>query len=194
MFRLYRPDFHIRILLFDGFSYSGNGTAGADAGTESMDGAVCLLQNLNSGPGTVHCRIGGIFKLLRYKHSWIFSGHGESFLEALFDTCANIPGVMNQNHLCSVMFHQLTSFFTDRIRHNNFCLISPYCSYQRQANALIAAGGLHNNGIFFNQAFFFRILYHIVSGSCLDGTSHIQPFKFHQHLSAFRLCHVVQTN
>ena len=73
MFWLYGPDFHVGILGFEGFPNACDGTAGADAGAEAMDRAICLGKDFQARLGTVDRRVGRILKLLGNSPSSPFS-------------------------------------------------------------------------------------------------------------------------
>ena len=95
---------------------------------------------------------------------------------------------MDKDYFCPVVPHELPALLADRIRHNNHRAIPPDRTNQRQTDALIPAGRLYNDRILLYQAALLRLQYHIVSCSCFNGASHIQPLKFHQHFRAVRVC------
>ena len=139
--------------------------------------------------------IGRIFKLLRHIDLRVLLCHPHGNGKALVNTVADVSGIMDQDHLRPVMPHQFSALLADGIRHDDDRPVSPDRPDQRQADALIAAGGLHNNGILLDQAFLFRLKNHVVRRSGLNRASYIQSLEFYQHLSALRVfIHPVQTH
>ena len=69
--------------------------------------------------------------------------------------------------------------------------VSLHSPHEGKTDALIAAGGFHDDRVGFYHSFFFRLADHIVGRSCLDGAAHVQTFKFHQNFRAFRRHHAV---
>src|SRR5699024_7881007 len=166
----------------------------SNSGTETVDGAVRLLQDLKRRTGSVDRRVGGILELLRNENPRVFFCHTKRSVQALLDTGADIAGVMAQDHLRAVMADQFPPFLADGVRHDDLRLIPPYRAYQRKADPLIAACGFHDDRIFMDQALFLRVPDHIVSGPCLDGSAYIKAFEFHQNLGAAFFRHTFQTD
>ena len=151
-----------------------------------------LLQDLTPGLLSVRLAVGFIGKLLRNKDSWVILFHLKRSLHTFFNACADISLIMDQDHFCSIVLHQFSSLFTNRVRHNDFCLVPFYCPDQSQANSLVAAGWFHDNRIRADLPFLFCCLDHIQRSPGLDRTSHIHCLKFHQHLCILRAGHTVQ--
>src|SRR5699024_12113973 len=90
MLRLHRPDLHVRVLCFQYFADTGDSAACSDSGTETVDGAVRLLQDLKRRTGSVDRRVGGILELLRNENPRVFFCHTKRSVQALLDTGADI--------------------------------------------------------------------------------------------------------
>ena len=147
--RLYCPDGDAWVEGFQCLADSGDGSAGSDAGTEPVNGACHLLQNLKPCVVAVDHGVGLVLKLLRHEHLWILFGHTAGGLDAFINTIADIAGIVYQNHPGSVMLYQKTPLLADRVGHDNHRLISLHRTYQCKTDALVAAGGLHNDRVFF---------------------------------------------
>ena len=61
--RLYSDYFHVRILFFQIFTGSGDGSAGSYACYEDVNGSVGILPDLRTGGLKVDLRVGRVYKL-----------------------------------------------------------------------------------------------------------------------------------
>lgn len=113
-------------------------------------------------------RVGGVFKLLRNINARVVLCHLQRCLQAGFYAFADVAVVMDQNDLCAVVFDQLSALVAYRVWHNDDCLVAAHRADQRKANALVAAGGLYNNGVFMDKSIFFALQDHVISGSGFD--------------------------
>lgn len=179
MFRLDSPNFHLGILGFQHFAYAGYGAAGADTGTEAVDGAGYLFEYFKGGMVPVCLCVVRILKLLGDIDFGIFPFHAQRCLEAFFDAGADIPRVVDKDHFRPVVVHQFATLFADRIRHDDDRAVSFHSSHEGKPDALIAAGRLHDDRIGFYLSFPFRFADHIVGRSCFYGAAHVQSLKFH---------------
>ena len=101
---------------------------------------------------------------------------------------------MDQNDLRPVMTHQLATLLADGIGHDDDGFVPAHGTNERQADALVAAGGLHNDGVRLDEAFLLGIADHVVGRAGLDGTADIQAFKFDKNLGISGLIHTVQAD
>ena len=124
----------------------------------------------------------------------IFLRHAQSGLETFINACADVAVIVNENDFCAIMTNQFAAFFADRVRHNDNCPITAYSADECQADALVAACRLHNDGILVEQSLVFCVCNHVKSRAGFDGTADVQTFKFHQNLCAVRICHAGQPN
>ena len=120
-----------------------------------------------------------VFKLLRNIDIRVFLLHAQRRQEALFDAGADIPGIVDEDHLRPVMAYQLSAFFADGIGHDDDRAVAFYGAHKGKPDALVAAGGLHDNRVRPYLPFFFRFGDHVVCGPCLNGAADVQSFKFH---------------
>ena len=153
MFGLNCPDLDVGIFRLKDFSYSRDGPACAYAGAETVDGTVDLIKDLDTCLLLVNGRICGILELLRNEDVRIFSLHPESRLQALFDACTDVAGIVDQDDLSTVMFNKLLTLFAYRVRHDDDSLIASDCADEREADTLVAAGRLNDNGVLVDEAF-----------------------------------------
>ena len=107
---------------------------------------------------------------------------------------ADVTFIVNQDYFCPVLLHQLASLLTDGIRHDDDGLIASHGTDQGKTNALVAAGGFHNDGIRPDQALFLCVCNHVECSTSLNRTAHIQTLKFDQNLCAVRFCHTAQAD
>ncbi len=156
-----------------------------------MDWAICLGKDFQACLGTVDRRVGRILKLLGNKDTGVFPGHAQGGLQAFFNAGADIPGVMDKDYLGAILVDELAALFAHGIWHNNFGLVAADSPYQRQANALVAAGGFDDNRVLADEPLLFRRLDHIVSCARLDGAAYIEAFKFYEYLGAVGVCHAL---
>ena len=194
MLRLHCPYFHVRIFLLQYLADSCDGPSGSDSGTKTVNRTLCLLQDFHSCLVSVDSRVSRVFKLLRHKDPGVFPGHFQGRIQTFLYTFSDISGVMDQDHFRSIMLHQLSPFFTYRIRHDDPGLIAPDSSHQSQTDPLVAAGGFHNDSVLFYEPFFFGVFYHVICSPGFNRTAYIQSFKFHKDLGASLLCHPIQTD
>ena len=110
--------------------------------------------------------------------------HAQSDLNTFIDAGADITVVMHEHDLGTVMTHQLSPFFTHRVRHDNDRLIAADCTDQCKTNSLVSARRLDDNGIFIYYSGFFSRQDHVKCRSGLDRSSDIQSLKFHIDFSA----------
>ena len=82
------------------------------------------------------------------------------------------------------MLNKLAAFFADGIGHNNFCLISANGCHKRKSYSLIAAGRLNYDGFGLDDALLFRVNYHVICRTGLDGAAYVQTLKLDEDLGA----------
>ena len=138
--------------------------------------------------------IGHILKLLRNIDPGIRFLHLQRSTNTSLYTFPDIALIVDQFHLSPIILHQLPAFLTDRIRHNDHCMVSPDRTNKRKPNPLISTGRFHNNRILLNLPLLFRIQNHIPGRSRLHRTANIQRLKLHQNLCTVFICHPVQPN
>ena len=92
------------------------------------------------------------------------------------------------------MLHELFALDTYRIGHDDAYFITTNRTDQRQTDTLVARSGLHDDGVRAQFPLSFGFQDHIISHAGLDGTTHIEAFKFHQHPGAVLRYHPVQPN
>ena len=110
--RLNCPYQHIRILRFQRFADTGDGTACSDSGAETVDFLGSLFKHFKRRVVLVSVDIINIRKLLRYKDVLILFSHFQCCIKALLNTSADIAVIMNQDNFCAVVLNEFTAFFT----------------------------------------------------------------------------------
>lgn len=99
---------------------------------------------------------------------------------------------MDDDHLGAIMAHQLAALLGDRIGHDDDGPVALDRADERKADALVAAGRFHDDGVRFQHATRLGVADHIVCRAGLDRTAHVQPFKLHQDFGRVFRRHVVQ--
>ena len=190
--RLYRPDLHVRISLLQHLADAGEGAAGADAAAIAVDRPANLVNDLQGRGLLVGQRVVGVFKLLGHEHLRVLRLHPQGAVQALLDALADIPGVVDQLDLGPVVAHQLAALLADGIGHDDDGPVALHRAHEGQTDALVAAGGLHDDAVLVNQPCPFGGLDHVQGRAGLDGASHVQGLHLYQDLSAARPGHAVQ--
>ena len=99
---------------------------------------------------------------------------------------------MDEDDFGAVMAHQLAALLADRIRHDDDGLIAANSTDECEADALVAAGRLDDDGIRADQAFFLCFSDHIVRCTRFNRATDVQSFKFDEDICAVRRRHMVQ--
>ena len=154
-----------------------------------MDFSLHLVQNFHGGLGLVDGGVGGVFKLLGDPHVFVLPGHPVGGVQAGLDAGADVPVVMDQNQLRPVGLDELPPFFTDGVGHNDADLVPLHRPHQGQADALVAAGGLHDNGVRGQNPPGLRVQDHVAGGAGFNGAADVDPFVFYQHIGRARRHH-----
>ena len=96
-------------------------------------------------------------ELLGHEYIRVLPCKTQGSLQTFVDAGADVAGVMHQLHMRTIVAHQLPSLFADGIGHDNDGLVAFDGTDEGKTDALIAAGGFHDDGIFVEQAFFFSL-------------------------------------
>ena len=158
-----------------------------------MDGSGYLLEDLKSCVVLVNLGICGIFKLLGNVDSGVLLSHFHSGLKALVHAGSDISRIVDKNNFCSVVLNKESSLRTYAIRHDDLGLIAHYRTDECKAYSLVSAGGLYDDGIVFDNAVFKSLLYHVVSGTGLDGSTYVKAFVFYKNLRSIGIVHSVKS-
>ena len=183
IFRFYGPNADIGVEGLERFTDAAERAAGADAGAEAVDRLADLLHDLKRGMVFMDKRIVRVFKLLGDPNGGILAGHAQRSLEAFLDAGTDITIVVDQDQFCAVAADQLTPFLADTVRHDNTDLVAPDSADERQTDALVAAGGLDNDGILGDLTALFGFADHIVSGARFDAAADVDSFIFNKDFS-----------
>ena len=159
-----------------------------------MDGAGYLGHDLQGGVLFMGQGVVRVFELLGNEDLRIAGLHIHGALKAFLHALADITGVMNQLDFSAVMTDQLSAFLAHGVGHDDDRPVAFDRADQRQADALVAAGGLHDDGVRLDQAFLFRLLDHVQGGARFNGTADVQRFHFNQDLRAAGFRHAIQAN
>ena len=173
----------LRILRLQHLADAADGAARTDAGAKAVDRPRHLLKNFHRRVVMVRLQIAGIRELLRHKDLRVFPLHPQRRLQALFNSVADVSGVVNQDNLRTVMADKLAAFLADGIGHDDDRTVALDRSDQRKTNALVAAGRLDNDGIRADFAVPLRVFNHLICRARLDRAADIESLKFYQHLS-----------
>ena len=192
--RFHGPDFKIRVLGFEHFPDAGEGAAGADTAAVAVDRPGHLGHDLQSGMLFMGQGVVRILKLLRNEDLRILCLHFHGAVQAFLHALADVPGIMDEFHFSAVVADELPALLADGVRHNDDGAVSLDGADQRQADALVAAGRLHDDAVRGKQAFLFRLLNHVQRGAGFDGTADIERFHFDQDFRAVLFRHPVQPN
>ena len=119
MLRLHGVDLHVRIFLLQHLADAGDGTAGADTGTEAVDGPVHLSKNLFRRILALGPEIVKVGELVRHIDIRVFCRHLMGQLNAVADALADVVIVVDENHLGAVLLHQFSSLLADGVRHDD---------------------------------------------------------------------------
>ena len=149
--RLGGPDHEVGVALTERAPDARNRATRADARAEAMDGAAHILDDLERSVLLVGREVVRVLELLRHVDARVRGGQSFGLGDALLHARADVALVMDDNHLSPIMAHQLAPLLRDGVGHNDNRAVALDRADQRQANALIAAGGLHNNGILENE-------------------------------------------
>ena len=128
--------------------------------------------------------IGRVLKLLGQEDPGILLGHAAGCPDTGVDAGADIPIVMNEAHLGSVLADELAPFLGDGVRHDNNCPVALYGAAEGKSDALVSAGGLHHDAVRSQKAFFFGIFDHGQGDPGLDGTACVYGLVFNIDVSA----------
>ena len=90
------------------------------------------------------------------------------------------------------MLHKQSAFAADGIRHNDNGAVTADCAHQSKTDALIAAGGFHNDGIRSDDSAPLCVKNHVKGGSGLNGTANVESFVFNQNFCPVRITHFLQ--
>ena len=157
-----------------------------------MDRPAHLVDDLQRRMLLVGHGVVRVFKLLGHEHFGVLRLHSQCAVQALLDALADIPGIVDQLDLRPVVAHQLAPLLADRIGHDDDRPVPLHRAHEGQADALVAAGGLDDDGIFVDQTFPLGGLDHIQRRPGLDGAAHVQRLHLHQYLGASRPRHAVE--
>ena len=127
-----------------------------------------------------------ILELVRDEDVRVLLRHIECHLDALLDTFADVVAVVNETHLSAVLADQHTAFLADRVRHDDDDFIALHGAHKGQSDALVAAGGFHDDGVGADDALFFRRFDHLERGAGLDGTADIEALELDEDFGIFR--------
>ena len=134
----------------------------------------------------------GVGELFGDEHLGVLLLHPQGGVHALCDAGANVAIVVDEPDFRPVVLHELLALLAHRVRHDQDGVIPADCPHQRQADALVAAGGLNDDGVGADEAVLLRLVDHVQSGAGLDGTTHVQPLVLHQHLGGVLAHHTGQ--
>ena len=135
-----------------------------------------------------------IRELLRHENSFILLSHSESGVETFLNTLSDIAVIVDKDNLSAVVLDQLSALLADGVGHDNDGTVALYSAHKSKTDALISAGRLNDDGIFFDLAFLFGVFYHIVSGSGLDRASDVQTLKFYQNIGISLFVHILESD
>ena len=149
-----------------------------------MDRAADLLQNLLRSVADVRIFVVRVGKLLRDKDLGVSLTHAQGGLQTFFDALADVAVVMHKAHFRSVVVHELAPLETHRVRHDDDRFVTLDGADQRKADALVAAGGLHDHGVRAQKPGFLSLLDHVERRAAFDGAAHVQGFHLYQNFGA----------
>ena len=151
-----------------------------------MDGPVHLGKNLFRRVLTLGPEIIKVGELVRHIDVRVFCRHLMGKVNAVANALADIILIVNENDFRAVLLHQLSPLLTDGVGHDDDHPVALHRAHKGQADALVAAGGFHDDGAFMDIAPLLCLFYHIKSSPGLDGAAHIQSLKLDQNLGIFR--------
>ncbi len=135
----------------------------------------------------MNLRVGWIVELLQHDVAHI---RGQDFLR-LADRPAHPFGARRQDQLGAKGLQQLAPLQAHGVGHHQQAVIAFGRSHQRQADAGVAAGRLHQNGVRPNLAEFLRRFDHILSNAVFDAGAGVEEFQLNQHIGRRALRHLV---
>ena len=87
---------------------------------------------------------------------------------------------MDQHHLGTIVAHELLALDADGVGHDDADLVAQHRADEGEADALVAGGGLDDDGILRDFALAHGLHDHVVGNSGLDGAAHVQALVLDQ--------------
>ena len=105
-------------------------------------------------------------------------GHFVSERDAARDAFADIAFVVHHDDFRTVLSDELMAFVRDRIGHDQHRLVALHRTDERESNALVATGGLNDDGIRTDDPLRFGSFDHLERSARLDRTATFNPSYF----------------
>ena len=106
--------------------------------------------------------------------------------------CADVALVVDADHLGAVMLHDAPALHRAGVRHDDAGRVALHSRHKGEPHALVAARGLHNNGIRRQLAPLLGTLDHLQRRARLHRAAHVHRLELHEHLGVVGPGHAPQ--
>ena len=170
---------------------AGDGAAGAGADHAVRDPAVGVVPDLRAGGLVVAGRGGRVGELVR------LVGAGDLGDEPVRDAVVALRAVRGDgggrhHHFGAVGLEHGALVLAHLVRHHEDAAVALLLGHERQADAGVAGGGLHDGAAGQEFAGSFGLLDHLRRDAVLDRTAGVQVFQLHQDGGRDAIGHVVE--
>ena len=179
------PDLHLGEDRAQLGAYTSDGATSAEAGAEAIDGdagRAHIGKDLRGRAIDMGRQVVAVHELLGHEHARVVGGHPLGEGDALPNAGADVPLVMDADHLGPVMLHDAPALHRAGVRHDDAGRVALHGRHEREPHALVAAGGLHDNGIGAKLAALLGALDHLQRRTRLHRSAHVHRFELHEHL------------
>ena len=177
-----------------GFCAFSQRAARAYARAEAVDRPGRLLHDLERRAVAVRRRVRRVGELLGHENLRILLRHALGDGATLGDGVADVARVVHEDHLRAVVPHELAPLLAHAVGHHDHGLVAPDSAHEREADALVAARRLDDDGVRIEHPARLGVADHVVGRARLDGAAHVERLEFHQNLGAVRVGHTVQAD
>ena len=176
---LYSYDLYVRVVGFQTFADTADGTARTHTGNEYIDFAVRIAPDFLCRCLYVHGRVCRVLELLQDNRARCFIAQGFRFGDRTF----HAVGSGGQDEVGAECFQQITAFQAHGFRHGQYQFISFGGRDEGQSDAGISAGGLDDGGSRFQDPFFFGIFDHCQGDAVFHTACRVEVFQFSDQFS-----------
>ena len=189
------PDLHLGEDRAQLGAYAGDGAAGAKPGAEAVDGdagRTHVGEDLRGRAVHVGRQVVAVHELLGHEHARIFRGHLLGKRDALLNARADVALVVDADHLGPVMLHDAPAFYRAGVRHDDASRVALHGRHKGEPHALVAARGLHDDGIGCQLPALLGALDHLQRRARLHRAAHVHRLELHEHLGVVGPGHAPQ--
>ena len=175
---LYCNDFDSGIFFLEILADACDRSACADACYEDVYFAVHLIPDLRSRRLPVRRGVCRVRELSEDDGSFDLIPE----LLCLFDRSGHALAALCQDELCAVGLQELSSLNAHRLRQSDDHFVSSCCRDQTDTDARVSARRLDQSVARLDQAFFFRVYYHLEADSVLHRSGGVEALKLRKYI------------